>query len=198
MKSKISILFLIMALSLFLHHSCTTSEDAGQYTLTVTVSEGVNGIPATGTYSYNENEVVTYNYSLQSGYENLVVTLDGVAVGNNGIITMNINHTLTVTADEIFDVTGTWNGTWYYGYVESQMECTFTGGLYSGTLTGDIDYISGTGSGPYTIIGDTIQFELNYGGGVIKLNGTIEDNNHMSGTWTAEPGSASGDWEMER
>ncbi len=198
MKSKIFILFLIIALSLFLYQSCTTSEDAGQYTLTVTVATGVSGTPATGTYSYNENELINYSYSPQTGYENLVVTLDGATVGNGGTITMNANHTLTVTAEEVFNVAGTWTGTWYYTYNDSNMECTFTGGIYSGNVTGDIDYMSSTGNGTYSISGDTINFELNYGSGVLRFNGTIENDNQMSGTWAAEPGSASGNWELER
>ena len=198
MKSKISILFLIMALSLFLCQSCTTSEDAGQYTLTVTVASGVSGTPVTGTYSYNENELVTYNYSLQSGYENLVVTLDGIAVAANGTINMISNHTLNVTAEEIFNVAGNWTGTFSGSGTDTFIECTFTGGLYSGTVSGNIDVISGTGHGNYSITGDSIQFGLAYAPGTVYFDGTIEDNNHMSGTWTAQPGSASGDWELER
>lgn len=197
MRSKIIILFCIITLALLLSNGCSTAEDA-QYTLTVTVATGVTGTPAAGVSTYTENEVVNYTYSLQTGYENLVVTLDGVVVGQSGVIAMNTNHTLTVTAEEVFDVTGEWNGTWYYGYIDSNMVCTFTGGLYSGTLTGDIDYMGSIATGPYTISNSNIEFELNYGGGTLFFTGTIDDHNHMSGTWVAQPGGVNGTWDLER
>jgi hypothetical protein len=64
------------------------------YTLTVTRGEGVDGTPTSGMTTCEEGIAVTYNYSLQSVYKNLVVTLDGEAVSASGTITMNRNHTL--------------------------------------------------------------------------------------------------------
>jgi hypothetical protein len=199
MKINTFVLFCcIVIFSLFLTSGCSTAEDA-QYTLNVTVATGVTGTPVTGAYTYSENEVVNYSYTLQAGYENLVVTLDGVAVGNSGVITMNTTHTLTVTAEEIFDVSGNWTGEWIYpGYGEFLLECTFTGGYYSGTISGTIELITGTGHGPYTISNGNIEFELNYGGGTVFFTGTIDDSDHMSGTWMISGGGPTGNWTLER
>ncbi len=73
-----------------------------EYTLTVTVGEGVSGTPATGSYIYKENETITYQYSLKTGYSNLTLTLDGNPLNSNGTgtITMNRNHSLVVSAGE--------------------------------------------------------------------------------------------------
>ncbi len=68
------------------------------YQLIVTRGEGVEGTPTTGTMTYNEGTAVNYNYSLQGGYKNLVVTLDGNAAASSGTITMNSNHTLSAAA----------------------------------------------------------------------------------------------------
>jgi hypothetical protein len=69
-----------------------------KYTLTVTKGEGVDGSPNSGTMTYNQGTAVNYNYSLQSGYKDLQVRLDGNAVSSSGTITMDRDHTLTATA----------------------------------------------------------------------------------------------------
>jgi tetratricopeptide (TPR) repeat protein len=69
-----------------------------EYTLTVTRGDGVDGTPASGSSTYAEGSRVNYDYSLQTGYANLVVTLDGAAVSSSGTITMDGNHTLTASA----------------------------------------------------------------------------------------------------
>jgi tetratricopeptide (TPR) repeat protein len=51
-----------------------------QYTLTTTKGEGVDGNPNSGTMTYNQGAVVNYNYSLQNGYKDLEVRLDGTVV----------------------------------------------------------------------------------------------------------------------
>jgi len=75
------------------------------YTLTVTVGEGVTGTPAAGTSTNEKGTVVTYNYALQSGYSNLSVTLDGAAVAASGTVTMNANHTLAASSTKTFILT---------------------------------------------------------------------------------------------
>lgn len=72
-----------------------------KYDLTVTVGEGVQGTPASGTYTYKKGEVVNYNYSAASGYSDLNVLLDGSPAAASGTITMNSNHTLTAAATEL-------------------------------------------------------------------------------------------------
>jgi hypothetical protein len=75
------------------------------YTLTVTVGEGVTGTPVTGTSTNEKGTAVIYNYTLQSGYNNLSVTLDGAAVDASGTVTMNANHALVASATKTFVLT---------------------------------------------------------------------------------------------
>lgn len=75
------------------------------YTLTITVGEGVTGTPAAGTSTNKKGTTVSYNYSLQSGYNNLSVTLDGAPVAASGTVTMNANHTLAASATKTFVLT---------------------------------------------------------------------------------------------
>ena len=74
-----------------------------QYTLTVNKGQGVNGIPESGNYTYYEGTPVNYSYSIQEGYTNLAVTLDGISVSASGTITMNSNHILAASATIIGD-----------------------------------------------------------------------------------------------
>ncbi len=68
-----------------------------EYTLAVTIGAGINGSPVSGTYTYTKGKTITYNYSLQPGYTDIHVALDGAAVSTGGTITMDRNHTLTAS-----------------------------------------------------------------------------------------------------
>lgn len=72
--------------------------------LTVDISEGASGSPAEGTYSYSKDKRVRYNYSARRGAANLTVHLDGKSVPAKGTITMDENHTLTVSTTSIATV----------------------------------------------------------------------------------------------
>ncbi len=197
MKSKLFYLLVVFyLLGLLVYPGCKTAADA-QYVLTVTVGEGITGTPATGSYSYTDADLVNYSYSLQTGYENLVVQLDGVTVGNNGIISMNMSHILTVTAEKIFDPNGDWEGWLYYMTIDYPFEVTFTGGLYSGSTTGSFGS-SPLMSGNYSISGNQITFDLYIGSSDIHYWGTITNDNNMSGTWESFSGGTSGNWELTR
>jgi hypothetical protein len=67
-----------------------------KFTLTVSMT-GATGTPE-ATAKYNKGSAVGYNYTALSGYVNLEVKLDGVAVPAAGTVTMDADHTLTVTA----------------------------------------------------------------------------------------------------
>ncbi len=67
------------------------------YALTINLGTGTTGTPA-ATASYPQGTVVTYTFALLTGYQNLVVTLDGAPVAASGTVTMNGLHTLTVSA----------------------------------------------------------------------------------------------------
>ena len=74
-------------------------------TLTVNLGAGVTGTPA-ATTSYSPGTVVNYSYSLQTGYQNLQVTLDGSSVPASGSVTMSAAHTLAVAAQvQTFTIT---------------------------------------------------------------------------------------------
>jgi hypothetical protein len=196
-KKILQVVVFFAVLGLLFFAGCKTNGDAGQYTLSVTVAQGISGTPAAGSTSYADGDTVNYNYSLQAGYENLDVKLDGVTVASSGVITMDQNHTLTVTADEKFNPTGKWTGYLYY-IPDLYADITFSGDYTSGTVTGDIDFISGTGNGTYSISGNSINIVLHYGGGNVYLTGTIEDNDHMSGDWSVDPGTIHGNFELTR
>jgi hypothetical protein len=77
------------------------------YSLTIGLGIGTTGTPATTT-SYPQGTVVNYNYALQTGYQNLQVTLDGSPVAASGTVTMNGAHTLATTAQiQSFTITAT-------------------------------------------------------------------------------------------
>jgi len=79
---------------------CKKSTEAEEsFILAVTVVNGVNGTPATGSYSYKKDDLVPYNYSLKDAYQNLRVTLDAASVANSGNITISGNHSLLAQAD---------------------------------------------------------------------------------------------------
>jgi hypothetical protein len=74
------------------------------YTLTVNLGAGTSGTPP-ATAIYPQGHVVNYTYSAQAGYAGLQVSLDGAAVASSGIVTMNTNHTLDVTAVQGYTLT---------------------------------------------------------------------------------------------
>lgn len=96
-----------------------------QYTLNVTMGPGVNGTPGTGSFTYSAGDVVSYSYSLQTGYKDLVVKKDGSIVSSSGSFIMNGSHTLAVSATKQYKLTVTrgigvngtpGSGTYYYDY----------------------------------------------------------------------------------
>ncbi len=197
------ILILMVFAWVMLYPGCTTSEEAGQYTLTVTVSEGITGVPAAGTYNHAENDIVVYSYSLQPGYRNLTVVLDGVAMGATGTINMNASHTLVVAAEQI-DIRGMWTGVFYWQGSSTYFEVTFSGGIAAGETEGLFDWVPGFGRGDYTVSGNQVDFNLEYN--VCAINeglsctGTLADNNHMSGLWDWECNGIirNETWDLER
>lgn len=203
---KIRIIVFIILIGFLFFPGCKNAEEAVEYTLAVTLGEGVSGTPAAGTYTHVENDVVTYNYSAQAGYGNLTVTLDGASIPVSGTVTVTGNHTLNATAD--IDLRGTWRGRFIHTAGDNYMEVTFSGDISSGTAQWSIDGY-GTGNGNFTITDDLIEFTIDLQGDELIFNGTITDINHMSGTWqfntTAGPSTSflkklpsNGTWELDR
>jgi sugar lactone lactonase YvrE len=75
-----------------------------KYELTVTKGEGVNGSPGTGSNSYKKGKTVNYNYTLQTGYSDLTVTIDGQAAPASGTITMNSDRTLIASTTKLVSI----------------------------------------------------------------------------------------------
>lgn len=82
-------------------HRLDASASKQMLALNVSKGLGIDGSPNSGSYSYNYSDTVSYNYFLQSGYDNLIIKLDGNQVAANGNITMNANHQLTAEATNI-------------------------------------------------------------------------------------------------
>jgi hypothetical protein len=184
---KNSFLFLLVTfcvLALLVQPGCKNTDEAvTQYTLAVTLSTGVNGNPGAGVYTHVANDIVTYSYSAQSGYGNLTVTLDGTALPASGTITIIGNHTLNVTAD--VDIRGRWGGDFFWSGGDSYLEVTFSGGIFSGTASGQFDFKPGTGNGEYTVSGNQIEFILRYpDDSSLSGTATITDINNMNGNWS--------------
>ncbi len=86
-------------------------ETVQQYTLSVTLNEGVDGTPATGTYLHNQGDSVHYAYQVESGYWGLETKQDGTIVPAEGDITINQDINLQVTAkslDELLNQVKYW------------------------------------------------------------------------------------------
>jgi len=178
----------------------TTEEDGGlgQYTLTVSVGSGVSGTPAAGSYSYVENSFVNYNYSVQTGYKNLNVTLDGAAVASSGVITVTGNHVLNARADQI-DIRGAWSGRAFYLTQNRFFRVEFSGGLDSGNCGGNFEFWPIGGAGTWTLTWPQINFTLHFPppvGATLNCTGTLTDENNMNGSWLTM--GIPGTWRLER
>jgi hypothetical protein len=161
-----------------------------KFELNVTVGTGATGTPATGIYKHKKGSAVTYSYSLQSGYEQLQVKVDGVAASASGTITMDAAHTLSVTA--VRSVAGSYSGTTNQGYPIT-LTCSLVGGISHLTyfqikmksLTNNLGYyiiITVTGW-PSKMI---TNLQFSYDGTYVDLVGTFVANALItaSGTWS--------------
>lgn len=68
-------------------------------TLTVISEPGVLGTLASGTYSFRRGEHVPYEFAADSGYRNLLVSLDQNLIGKRGRVSMDDSHILIASAD---------------------------------------------------------------------------------------------------
>jgi len=105
MKKLLWLLPIIGAL-LLLTQSCSDSpsnvlDDCERSDLVVAFSDGVTSNLSQGSTNYACNEEVSYQFSLESGYENLNVLLDGEPIAPQGSILMNETRLLTATVRRI-------------------------------------------------------------------------------------------------
>ncbi|MCX6557535.1 MAG: hypothetical protein NTW95_08935 [Candidatus Aminicenantes bacterium] len=154
------------------------ADDNIQRGLTVTVGEGVSGMPAVGTFNYGQGATVSYSYAVAEGYFNLTVLLDGTVVDSSGTITMDDDHTLDVTATAGKKLRDTWVLAEVYDDGSSfTVNATFSGNYASGTVSD-----SQGGSGTFTFIGSTVAFNLVFPNVTYEYSGTFTDDNTMGGT----------------
>ena len=173
------------------------ADDNGEYTLTVSLGTGVIGAPAAGTYTYAEGTVVTYSYSLADGYTNISPLLDAASATSSGTITMSANHTLSVSAEEKYNIQGSWALSESYDDGSSfAVTATFSGNYASGTVTD-----SSGGSGTYSYDDDTAAFTIIFPDVTYEYSGSFSDGDTMSGTCTRYQSSdnvISGTWTATR
>jgi hypothetical protein len=149
----------------------------GAYRLSVSVSTGAVGTPATGSYYYDAGEQVNYNYSLENGYTNLRVSLDGANIGTAGTITISKNHALYVYAEKEYYIQGSWTLAEKYEDGSSfTVTVTFTGETESGTV---VD--SDGGAGTYTVSGANVSFIIEYPEVIYEYTGFFSEEGKMSG-----------------
>lgn len=67
--------------------------------LTVITEPGVHGSPASGTTPYRRGERVAYQFEADSGYTNVLVTVDQAYLPRRGRVLMNRHHVLVASAD---------------------------------------------------------------------------------------------------
>ncbi len=152
--------------------------DSAAFSLTVSVSAGVEGTPAAGTTYYLPNTQVDYNYSLKADYIDLKVTLDGTQIANSGAVTVTKNSSLTASATLHYDIRGTWALTEAYSDGSSfSSTLTFNGTSQSGTV-----FDSHGGTGTFTVQGTYITFTLGFPSVNYEYTGLFAEKNTVSGT----------------
>ena len=149
----------------------------GDYRFSVAISTGAVGTPEAGTYYYDAGEQVNYNYSLEAGYTNLRVSLDGLNIGSSGTITISQNHVLYVFTEKEYYIQGPWTLAEQYEDGSSfTVTVTFTGEVKSGTV---VDSDGGTGT--YTVSGANVTFTIEYPDVIYEYTGRFSEENQMSG-----------------
>ena len=102
------------------------------------------------------------------------------------------------TAEDVFNIVGTWNITLIYTGYSSPYSgtITFAGTESSGTFVASI---TDPASGTYTVNDNSVSFSLNWTGytDMLYANGTATTDNNMNGTFT-QTGGYSGTWSAYR
>lgn len=130
------ILFFALITGAFSHMGCKKSDETDEFKLTVSMTAGVTGTPEAGAHIYSNNEQVPYEYTLEYGYVDLRVILDGVEVDPSGVITITGTHVISsasgpdpaafpLTVAVTDGVTGTPSAGIYYYYAGDQVDYSF-------------------------------------------------------------------------
>jgi hypothetical protein len=157
-----------------------TSEQV--FTLNVNKGAGCSGTPATSAL-YKVGSTVSYHYTVESSaYINLLVKLDGATVPATGTVTMDKDHTLTITATPL-DIRGSWSID--YKATNTTMDWTwpmsFSGSMTSGTASFYAGGINFTGT--YTVSGKKVVVKYSiFSPNDIVMTGNFTSKDAMAGT----------------
>jgi hypothetical protein len=171
----------------------TADPEPGDFLLSVALADGVTGTPERGNYYYDTGQTLDYSYSLEDGYTNMRVTLNGDEVPASGTLVFDRAHTLFVFADKYFEIRGAWT-------ISERYE---DGSFFTVTLTFDGETgASGTvvdsdgGSGAFETAGPQLTFTIEYPEVTYEYVGIFSDETNMSGNCrrTTASGEFLGTW----
>jgi hypothetical protein len=158
--------------------SVSAAQGTGEFLLSVSYGTGISGTPEEGYYYYNAGDQVDYSISLEPGYTNLRVTLDGTEIENSGTITISGDHTLDAFADLEYYIQGSWSLAEVYDD-GSAFNVTVT---FAGETENGIVFDSDGGTGTYTVIGPSVEFTLEFPEVTYQYSGTFVNAENMTGS----------------
>ncbi len=126
---------------------------AREFTLKVNMSKGVSGYPAMGTQKRKAGTLVKYSYSPASGFDGLVVKLDGAVVAASGAFVMSADRMLDTYAHPYYTLK-VMNTGYNVGPDEPYTCFVYSNCVHEGVPACGIHKIRR---------GETVQFHLNYG-----------------------------------
>jgi hypothetical protein len=183
MKSKHVYLCGIIVLSIIIGLSFGSCKEFGipDYTLTITIAEGINGTPSEGTHVHKELEAIEYNYIPDNEDLTVEVLVNGGRWAPSGVFTMFTHISVEVG---LFDIRGTWDVNFSQPTDSEEDDLEF-----KITIIGD-DLLAGSFSddrgegyeGLWTIAGNVVTITYSNWQNYI-LTGTIPQ---MTGGWTGE------------
>ncbi len=155
-----------------------------EYSITIEISEGIEGTPAPGTYIHKEFDKIDYKY--KSTDENVQVELlvNGTKKALEGTFVVYNNFTVSVRRIDIRD-------TWEFSYLKEDgttgnMDITFSGDtIFSGKFTDSRGY-----NGVWTVANDDLTmtysdwFDYVFTGKISIMTGTYKGKG-LSGSWKA-------------
>lgn len=105
MDPESPIMIAVIIVLQFLIFSCDKDKDeippkSPKVYLNVEVGQGVDGYPRAGVYEYDTGMAVNYGYRALEGYINLVTTIDGNIIPDNGSFKIRKDHNLKSVAEQ--------------------------------------------------------------------------------------------------
>lgn len=100
MKRTTTWIWIAALLPLLLSPGACKKAEVETGSVSVMVSPGVSGSPATGDITLNVGDTLAYKYTLEAGYAKLTVLLDGTEVAASGTITVTGDHVLKAYSDD--------------------------------------------------------------------------------------------------